>query len=208
MYIKIKHEVMKSYATVAGSKSINSRLAIGSNADLELYEDGWLIKKDKPGFDLVGNEFKCLLELQESGLVPEVDESSFDGWSFVIKEVAYGATLDEYCRVCPDNVLLEIMASVGKMLNQFWSLGFVHRDLHANNILIGYSQGQWRSYLIDFGHSYNTNWSEEDLELYCNNRGDILQELPIWEDDFTTLQDALDFINPDLIASLEKELTV
>jgi tRNA A-37 threonylcarbamoyl transferase component Bud32 len=34
------------------------------------------------------------------------------------------------------------------------SVGVIHNDLHANNIVVSLINGQWKAYVIDFGWSY------------------------------------------------------
>lgn len=157
-------DMLETYNYVSQRETAASRYKRGQCAFLREAGDGWLQKSDKSGFELIEHEFEVLLELQDSGLVPKIDEDEgIFGYpaSFYIKKIDNAATVGDYCEVflageISKDAFFPLMEAVGELMTAFWDLGWVHGDLNQNNIVIGMTKGgrSWRPYIIDTAFSF------------------------------------------------------
>ncbi|WOL31511.1 hypothetical protein [Microcoleus phage My-WqHQDG] len=157
----------KYYSIVAGKETVPARLSRGQCGALSLAGtwDGynWLSKKDLPGSPtdpkgrpMVYREWQILCQLQDTGLVPVVDEdtSPEDEEYFLIACINNAATVGDYCSaylegLIPLEVIREILSLVSRVVSEFHSLGWCHNDMHSNNIVIGHSRNDWEAFIID-----------------------------------------------------------
>lgn len=155
------------YGIVAGLAPIPARLARGQCGSLSLEGtwDGhnWLSKRDVSGSPtdpqgrpMVYREWINLCKLQESGLVPTVDEEVNPAHeeNLLIACINNAATVGDYCSaylegLIPLEVLKEILGIVSTVISEFHSLGWCHNDLHGNNVVIGHNRDSWEAYVID-----------------------------------------------------------
>jgi len=162
---------IEAYNLVATSEALSSRLDRGQNATIELwgeeYGKKWLLKTTRPGEnpELIKNEIEVIRELQDTGVVPELHEDYLDdSWgeaeSYAMLMINNAASLGDYAEaavagIIPMNVLGDILKVAAASLEEFHQSGYIHNDLHANNLVITLApKGQWKVYVIDFGWSY------------------------------------------------------
>lgn len=170
------------YQMINQQRRLEERFRDGNNGDLTLHQPGWIHKQDKVGVAFCAHEFRSLQKLQDSGLVPIVDEEEGilgypDG--FLMEQIGEGATLQEYAeavilgQVDPKS-LVDLFEKVGKLVNQFWAMGWIHNDLHLRNIVIGWPEETWQPYIIDLATSYHQDFEAEFAERFLL----IAEELP------------------------------
>lgn len=163
------------YNLVCQWRSFHERAQEGTMSTVLEAGDGWLIKSDLKGEELVEREFQVLLALQGTGLVPDVDEEEgVFGYpsSFLIKRVNNGATLGEYLRYFLSGasmnkaILWEVFEATAEKINAFHKLGFVHADLHDRNVVVGMDKGctQFIPAIIDFGFSFHEDEGPHELD--------------------------------------------
>lgn len=191
-------EKLGLYNRVCQWRPFHERASEGTMSTVVEAGDGWLMKSDNVGEELVEREFQILLALQGSDLVPDVDEEEgVFGYpdSFLIKRINNGASLGEYLRFFltgdMDEVFLwEIFEATAEKINEFHSKGYVHGDLHDRNIVVGMNKGctLFVPYLIDFGFSFHEDdgphaldrtsieTADEDNEYLVETLGLIVDE--------------------------------
>jgi serine/threonine protein kinase len=118
-------------------------------------EEGWVKKEDKPSDkpSTLRREWEIMCLLQNTGLVPEVD-TRFGGTYFKQKYVPSNTLNDivrEYLRgYLPATSMKQVLNCVKSTLEEFYSSGWIHNDLHAANILLSLAgRGEWKCYIID-----------------------------------------------------------
>jgi len=118
-------------------------------------EEGWVKKEDKPSDkpSTLRREWEVMCLLQGTGLVPEVDKH-FGGTYFCQRYVPSNTLNDlvrEYLRgYLPAASMKQILNAVKSTLEEFYSAGWIHNDLHSGNILLSLAgRGEWRCYIID-----------------------------------------------------------
>lgn len=157
----------KYYSIVAGIETVPARLSRGQCGALSMAGtwDGhnWLAKRDLPGSPtdpkgrpMVYREWVNLCALQGTGLVPVVDEEMDpqDEDHLLIACVNNAATIGDYCSaylkgLIPLEIIREILSLVADVVSKFHNLGWVHNDLHGNNVVIGHGRDDWEVYIID-----------------------------------------------------------
>lgn len=168
------NNLIEIYNKVLNSKTFEQRAAQGNSSIVVDAGGGWIRKRDKPGIDLVGREFKILTALQDLDLriCPEVDLDYGCPDEFLIQKVNNGATLEEYILEFvvshfDIDLLSKLLKKIAVQLNTFWNNGYVHGDLHLNNIVVDIEKGGriWDPYLIDFGYSFHQDNPPEFWEL-------------------------------------------
>lgn len=166
--------ILEIYTKVSNSKTFAERASQGNSAIVMDAGDGWVGKRDKPGIDLVAREFHILAALQEldCNICPEIDLDYGCPGEFMIRKINNGGTLEEYIleflfNDLDRNLLVDLLKMIAFKLNTFWDNGYIHGDLHLNNIVIGIERGgkAWDPYLIDFGYSFHQDYPLNFWEL-------------------------------------------
>ena len=177
------------YNLVAGLATVPSRAKRGMCGILTLEGnwDGhnWLSKRDQEGAPvdpkgrpLIYREWQFLCKLQGTGLVPVVDTESspLDNGMFYIECINNAATVGDYVSayldgLIPIEVVKDILTLTQKSVEEFHSLGFIHNDLHGNNVVVGHDRQGWRVYIIDVALStfdgHMPQWLDDTFSL-CN----------------------------------------
>jgi len=159
------------YNKVSRAEPLDDRLNAGSCGKLEVYgvtdEGQTLICKEDlgtMGIDLLPREFHLHRLLLELGCesIPKLHEDSNES-RLVMPLINCGATLQDYllevaCGSLPEEVGVDILEAVRIALEDFYSYGVIHGDLHTRNILIVCQGGGWRAYIIDLGLSAYPDW--------------------------------------------------
>jgi serine/threonine protein kinase len=126
-----------------------------------------VIKTDKGDWlvDLIPREFEIhsYLTLEGCESVPPLDETLSNESQLVMPLIDSAATLEDYLLDVATGelsieVAIDILEAVRIALEDFYSYGIIHGDLHCRNILIGLQDGGWRAYIIDVGLSVLLNW--------------------------------------------------
>lgn len=156
------------YRFLGDSRTFEQRAAVASCSSLE-EDEGWVLKSDIPGYELVAWEHRVMRLLHHHGLCPQVDEE-FDITSTYpttlrMSKINNGATLKEYAlffTVRPNPLWATLLKKVAKKVNLLHSLGWVHGDLHANNIVIEMKGGDFAPCIIDYAFSFHEGgWGEQ-----------------------------------------------
>lgn len=195
--------------------SLEERLDRGANGSLSLYgEDSngvkYLLKETRAGENpkLLENELVIYRHLYEEGAqVPILHEDYIDDSYGRPSDIATqlinnAATLGDYAEgyvegKVPLETFKEMVHVSLKAIQSMHSVGVIHNDLHANNIVLSLINGQWKAYVIDFGWSYfqskgvpkwmarERNWLAEDEEADLQYlQTDLEGRLPADDSDF------------------------
>ena len=149
----------RAYQTVADRRSVLSRYKDGTRAIIqeEDYDNQgrlW-ISKTQRSLDSLQWEFECLVALQDTELVPEVDLDLGCESRFYMTRIGHAATLAEFAEATslgeiPVELFREICTVAVDTLEQFWDLGWAHGDLHGRNLVVALTpDGQWQVPIID-----------------------------------------------------------
>jgi serine/threonine protein kinase len=171
---------IKSYNTVAFSSNLSDRLDQGGCATIRLSghsDRGQIIRKeDRPGEDLLRREQQVYEVLEQFDLdcIPTVVE--YGGSYLDLLLINQAATLGDYLQSwfageIPDSDAVAIIHATAETLTKCYETGLVHGDLHLNNVVVTWENGQWKAYLIDFGYSIIKGYDDEieynSEEDYC-----------------------------------------
>lgn len=166
-----KENMTALYNQITSRRSFQARAQEGSMSTVVDNRDGTVTKTDMMGGELVPREFRIMLELIDTGLVPEVDEDSgVTGWpaSFTMRKINNGASLGEYLEcflegLVPFSIMEGILAATAAKINTLHEKGYLHGDLHDRNVVVEMDgDGDFQPFLIDFGLAFHEDESEED----------------------------------------------
>ena len=182
--------MMNNYhSVVSNNLTLSARLEQGTNSDLWVKVDSkgrpWLCKAEKEGKEaFLHIEWLNLCRLQDTGLVPavgrKVDPNKYGFLSILCVESA--VPVSEYVSafldgLIPFEVVEAVLSEVSRVVSEFHSLGWIHNDLHPNNVLIDYCDG-WKAYIIDLSWATKGGVIPRDLKR-LNLRQSAAQEMDI-----------------------------
>ncbi len=198
-----------AYNAVAERRTSVARYADGTRANLR--EEGayggqaW-ISKGQECLDSLQWEFECLVALQDTGLVPEVDVDLGCESRFFMVRVNNAATLAEYAEAAaegeiPVSVFRDVCKTALQTLEEFWDLGWVHGDLHSRNLVVSLSRtGKWEVLLIDLEFAITPDGDEPPVEQSTIDSADgdaarLLEDLHQIMDEFNAPEAVKDVLS-------------
>lgn len=112
--------------------------------------------------------YRALQYENNPNIVKVIDVARLGDKSFVELEYIQGITVETYIeyvektkKETPPEICLEIMLLICSALETCHTLGFVHRDISGNNVLLSVKNNDVCVHLIDFG---NRHWIKEDAK--------------------------------------------
>jgi tRNA A-37 threonylcarbamoyl transferase component Bud32 len=185
----LQTDILDVYQQISHNKTFRERANVGTRGDLIELENHQIIKADKVGEQSTAWEFQVLIALESLGITPKpVQEKGIFGYpdTFQMEKIDNGATFQEYLEAFllgnyTPTVFINLCRAIGQMLNKFWEAGWVHGDLHGDNIVIDIDSDQlvWMPYLIDFGTTFHHDCNHPlGQQIFAERKMTRLDELP------------------------------
>ncbi len=165
------------------------------------------VEKTQKDLAALANEACNLAALQETGLVPKVVSCPLVGSHIYTSLIPNAVSLgDAISMVARYQITFEqfegILIAILDALEKFWSQGWVHRDLHGNNILVTRNQRRYQAFLIDFEFSrkaeYATEWEHDRARLYDWILEELQFSFDFWPVEIAKYVDWLDSVKVTL----------
>lgn len=135
------------------------------NSKLHMY-NGRVLKTAKPG--QTEREYDMLTQARAAGIkCPHVH--LVDDHTLSLQFIPNGQTLFDY--LAHKKLTKGLLNKVKRELAKFWAAGFVHGDLHLNNVLI--NEETEEVYIIDMASSWNLSTLEAVFGVDPENEAEI-----------------------------------